>query len=864
MKKLFTLAAILAGVWCGASAATVTDVLSPANVSPDAAAGDKVEVDYTGPSGALYRIEAVVNSDKTGWTYGAGYAQGWLYVVTPPENCIIASFVPGGSPSNQPTFGCKEAYSPVPKFGENADLNSPAVRIWDFSKGTAFDLKDNEYKYLYMTTYDPISSPEINWEIGGGENPGPGPEPEPEFTASDKITFEALYAANPDLKLADTNTNTNWHTTSNMTYTAESGAKYDLDQVYGYNAGTTNFYTFDWNWPAEGGYMLLTSPVADNYIHSISTTTVADNGTEWPSTFTVYTSMEPFTYEERGTARQMDVTSNKGNVVLEYPAKYILIACRQARITDITVNWTETAPVPTCVTPEVQCRNHVTGGNLSVNLPYDQRNEPYVLKGVIVDGETVVDVDWNFAENEGNGYSYTITGKAGETLEYELYYTAEGYNDSEAATGSFEIEMPQASQPAITMPSPIFNGAQIVFDVPRNEKTQEPLYENATVEYRICYCDNWTPVEGKTVTGTITEFPYVYTIEGAEVGQQIDVYATLSCEGYKTSSERNVYGTVIDSKISAPTFSVENGAVLENGSTVSINKPGEASELHYTVNGGEEQITAEWSVAVTITENTIIEAWATREGMETSDKATLEVSVENYGTDVDILTSDLFGEQTNGAKTNYNWKSENTSVEYNAYSGIWNNCFYMESSITNSETAYVANGINTAKITGIRVDGQNQAITCTIYFANEPMTNTSENVNSQLFDEIDFDVMVISSDDGWNDSHSNVGYCVGKPGEWIDLAKAQADGDNEGVELKCAGYTNFYIRNWYYGNSMYLRRILIKYEDVEGGVDSIADNDDEANAVYYNLNGIRVDKDNLNPGLYIRVAGGNASKVLVK
>lgn len=858
MKKLFTLAAILAGVWCGASAATVTDVLSPSIVAPSASVGEKVDVDYTGPSGAVYHIEAVVK-DNDGWTYGPSYAAGWLYVVTPPTDGVVSSFVAGGNYSTQPVFASVEAVS-VPGYGNSdaPDGNNIGLKISGYQSGVEFDVKDLDYKYIYFQIYDPGNAPQITWSIGGDQ-----PQPGPDFAAVDKITLESIKAQCADLYINPDNSTYNIAETNNVEYTAESGAKYELFQVYGCEALTPNWYAFDWN--SQQGYLLVTAPAGENYIHSIKLTALNEQGAEYGTGFTVYSSANAFTFGDRNeSARNQYVSSSKSEVVFEYPTKYILINCTQMRISDITVNWTETAPVPTCVTPEVQCWNHVTGGNLSVNLPYDQRNEPYVLKGVIADGETIVDVDWNFAENEGNGYSYTITGKAGETLEYELYYTAEGYNDSEAATGSFEIEMPQAEQPAITMPSPIFNGAQIVFDVPRNDETQEPLYENATVEYRICYCNDWTPVEGMTVTGIITEFPYVYTIEGAEVGQQIDVYAKLSCEGYKTSSERNVYGTVIDSKIPTPTFSVENGAVLEAGSTVSINKPGEAAELHYTVNGGEEQISTEMNVAVTITENTIIEAWATREGMETSDKATLEVSVENYGTDVDILTSDLFGEQTNGAKTNYNWKSENTSVDYNAYSGIWNNCFYMESSLTNTETAYVANGINTAKITGIRVDGQNQAITCTIYFANEPMTNTSENVNSQLFEDIDFDVMVISSDDGWNDSHSNVGYCVGKPGEWIDLAKAQADGDNEGVELKCAGYTNFYIRNWYYGNSMYLRRILIRYEDVEGGVDSIADNDDEANAVYYNLNGIRVDKDNLNPGLYIRVAGGNASKVLVK
>ena len=49
------------------------------------------------------------------------------------------------------------------------------------------------------------------------------------------------------------------------------------------------------------------------------------------------------------------------------------------------------------------------------------------------------------------------------------------------------------------------------------------------------------------------------------------------------------------------------------------------------------------------------------------------------------------------------------------------------------------------------------------------------------------------------------------------------------------------------------------------GVEEVeAEEDVNAPAVYYNLNGVAVDAANLVPGLYIRVQGAKATKVLVK
>lgn len=59
--------------------------------------------------------------------------------------------------------------------------------------------------------------------------------------------------------------------------------------------------------------------------------------------------------------------------------------------------------------------------------------------------------------------------------------------------------------------------------------------------------------------------------------------------------------------------------------------------------------------------------------------------------------------------------------------------------------------------------------------------------------------------------------------------------------------------------------IALNSDNSTAGVEDVAiDGSDESNAVYYNLQGVRVGKDSLTPGVYVRVAGGTATKVHVR
>lgn len=52
--------------------------------------------------------------------------------------------------------------------------------------------------------------------------------------------------------------------------------------------------------------------------------------------------------------------------------------------------------------------------------------------------------------------------------------------------------------------------------------------------------------------------------------------------------------------------------------------------------------------------------------------------------------------------------------------------------------------------------------------------------------------------------------------------------------------------------------------DFSAGVEEISDDSTGMGCEYYNLNGVRVNENGLAPGLYIKVTGGKAEKIVVR
>lgn len=88
--------------------------------------------------------------------------------------------------------------------------------------------------------------------------------------------------------------------------------------------------------------------------------------------------------------------------------------------------------------------------------------------------------------------------------------------------------------------------------------------------------------------------------------------------------------------------------------------------------------------------------------------------------------------------------------------------------------------------------------------------------------------------------------------------------ESEGIIIDkgFSGVLRFYIAN--YGYLSPIRSIPIN-SDIMTGVEEIeASEDDNVAPVYFNLNGMRVNAENLVPGVYVRRSGAKAEKVLVK
>ena len=67
-------------------------------------------------------------------------------------------------------------------------------------------------------------------------------------------------------------------------------------------------------------------------------------------------------------------------------------------------------------------------------------------------------------------------------------------------------------------------------------------------------------------------------------------------------------------------------------------------------------------------------------------------------------------------------------------------------------------------------------------------------------------------------------------------------------------YDSQYYKNFKYSD----------YHKYEAGVANVSVDDSEAAVEYFNLNGMRVNGENLTPGIYIRRQGTKAGKVLVR
>ena len=286
---------------------------------------------------------------------------------------------------------------------------------------------------------------------------------------------------------------------------------------------------------------------------------------------------------------------------------------------------------------------------------------------------------------------------------------------------------------------------------------------------------------------------------------------------------------VVLPEVAAPVFNPASGAV-EKGTKVAITTATEGAKIYYTIDGSEPtEASAVYSNPIEVNDILTIKAFAAKEGMQASAvvsasyviKSTAVTSAATFNfTDPAKLTpayslSDAVDDGTTG----------NKKIEVN-------------------DVTFTANGIsivNTGGSTPARLYYQTTSEAWSYRVYKTSVLTVSCAANSKLV-SIVFDPQTTS----YATALSNAKFSVGaydKDSKTLSLP----DGTTK-VDITASATTGF-------------KGITVNYSNASA-VSTIEAEDTEAPAVYYNLQGVRV--ANPENGLYIRVQGNKATKVLVK
>ncbi len=426
----------------------------------------------------------------------------------------------------------------------------------------------------------------------------------------------------------------------------------------------------------------------------------------------------------------------------------------------------------------------------------------------------------HYTTDGGATYETSTDDSVGMTINENMTITAYAtgdapFKESEKVTYNYTVVTPTVDTPTIWPETGILPGTT--------------LYLNADYDAYLSY--SWGIKNGdvdvvKHEEETIQDSYVDITVpnDNIEIGYTLWVNATAKRDGYNDSEPLNFTYTFVGVKLDAPTFSLNGGQDLMAGTEVTIYMPSHATTLHYTLNGGEEQTSNE-NVTLTINENTEVKAWATGEGLYTkSDDATANFNLEVLGENVDVLVPTMWSDFTTGK---YEFadhgivKSSKTGIEYvfnGGYDVVDNvNTFYFG---TSNSILYNTTG---KKILLIKLESPKTSGNF-VYVG----LSTEAPLSQQGLSTIGF----FSAEDY---------------GVWKDVQAAKSNAQ--------------YFNIWSSGGQV--SRILIEYEDTSVGVEGIASENGEA--MYFDLNGAKVNSlENAVPGVYVRVANGKATKVLVK
>lgn len=357
--------------------------------------------------------------------------------------------------------------------------------------------------------------------------------------------------------------------------------------------------------------------------------------------------------------------------------------------------------------------------------------------------------------------------------------------------------------------------------------------------------NNWYTVKGVEIKNVSGKNATLVDANGTEVA----LYNDLACEGFEAATNVNVsgfvgvYNTQVqflpteitnaegEEFVATPEFSLADGAYPEN-TVIEISCATEGATIVYTVNDGDVEESTE-NVTLTLTEDMTVVAYATKEGMEDSrtvtatytikvaqpisgTTATFDFSAEEFSKiDCDPAQSTYPGDNVenlsdyvlsvNGVSLSFE-KGEGASTDVR----LWNN--------GNQLRMYKGNIMHVAIEAGYKLD--KISFTC-------------------------------------KSGASAIELVEGEPGTFANSVwTATVEEEEESRAGNAVSQVSFTTTA-----SVQITGINVDFSKISTSIEAV-DVEESDNAVYYNLQGVRV--ENPANGLYIRVAGKTASKVFVR
>lgn len=513
---------------------------------------------------------------------------------------------------------------------------------------------------------------------------------------------------------------------------------------------------------------------------------------------------------------------------IEYPFQYFVLQPATERMEKIVITWSEEAPVPNIATPTIDVLPDATGATPSgtwVNM-YCKTAGVDLVWDVTRNGEvwkSGVDV----IEGEYMPIGVELEGEVGDEFTISCYGEREGYNTSETTTRSVTLTMPGLAAPE----APMF-GRWAYWDA---IQTRPYTIRNTNGVGTMIVTVNG--IEYRTLEESI-EFEVL-----GEIGDELTISAYIQAEGYVTSETRNYTGYVVTNQIAAPIFSPEGDEIIA-GAQVRFGNSSSwmGQKMIYRINGGEWQDAESISsYTITLEGDALIEAQilADTEGeysyYRDSEIASHMYKIEVLNPEFDIvLVPTTFDPEYASYWTVCDAVVDGVEWQYYGTTNGWNDSFNLNDEMYMRNLTPVENGIYAFKINQCN----EYASDLVLYFSDEEIEVVDN--EWQLDDEMIDNAVYVN----WSTN-----------GSWVNLAKYDEENgtDNSGKKFVLVGadvWTRAQVNRFVFSS------------DINTSVSAVEAA--EAGAAVYTINGMRVSSDKLQPGLYIQVKDGKATKVLVK